>query len=147
GCKTHVYGAVSDPSGGPVRDARVFLEEAPGHAVLTDDRGRFKLCTGETVSNVRVSADGYGLWSKAISATGSLRQDVTLAPASTLTGNVVHARDEGKAPFAVVTLRLDGDTLETRECDDAGHFEFAGLAPGNYAVEARTRSAKSKEPV
>ena len=146
-CKMHVYGIVSDASGGAVAAARVFLEKVPEHAALSDARGRFQLCAGVRTGRLHVEAEGYGPWLRWVTPRGALRQDVTLIPAASVAGSVVLVRGGAAVPHALVSLRLSGESIRDVQADEEGHFEIANVGPGSYAIEARSVGARSQHPV
>lgn len=146
-CKMHIYGIVSDASGGAVARAKVFLEKVPEHAAVSDTRGQFELCAGPRTTRLHVEAEGYGAWMRWVSPRGALRQDVTLTPAAAVAGTVVLVHGGEPVPFALVSLRASGESVRDVQADEAGRFEVVGVSPGSYAVEARARGAKSKHPV
>ncbi|MBX3191841.1 MAG: carboxypeptidase regulatory-like domain-containing protein, partial [Labilithrix sp.] len=146
-CMIHIYGAVSDASGGPVAGASVSLDKVPDHAAASDAAGRFQLCTGPRSAKLRVEAEGYGAWTKSVAPRGALRQDVTLVPAAGLEGRVVSAASGSSIPFALVTVRASGGAVADVQADDAGAFDIARISPGAYTVEARAPGSKSHHPV
>lgn len=146
-CKAHIYGVVADASGGAIAGARVSFEAAPEHAVVADASGRFELCAPRRAGRVVIDADGYGRWSRSVSARGAERLDATLMPEASLAGSVVTEGDGAAVPFALVTVRSGGETARAVQADGDGRFVVARIAPGTYAVEARGPGAKSKHPV
>lgn len=146
-CKMHVYGTVSDASGGAVAGAAVFLEKVPEHRTTADARGEFTLCMGPRTGRLRVEAEGYGGWSKWVQPRGAVRQDVTLVPAASLHGNVVAEDGATAVPFALVGLRASGELVREVESDAEGRFAMGRIAAGVYGVEARAPGAKTKAPV
>lgn len=146
-CNVHVYGAVRDASGGPVAGARVAIEMLPEHAVVTDASGAFRLCVGPRPGRLRVEAKGYGVWLGRVVPRGALRQDVTLAPAASVAGNVIMAKSGVAVPFARVALREAGDLVASTVADASGAFRIEGLTPGAYRVEARGPSGVTKAPI
>jgi Carboxypeptidase regulatory-like domain len=146
-CRMHVYGVVSDASGGAVAAAKVFLEKVPEHFVVSGAGGQFQLCAAPRTGRLRVEADGYGPWLHWVSPRGALRQDVTLVPAASIVGTVVFTRGGAAAPFALVSVRASGESIRDVQADGEGHFEIPNVAPGSYAVEARTSGARSQHPV
>src|SRR6185369_4459863 len=127
--------------------ANVFLDKVPEHHTLTHTSGAFKLCTPSRTAGLRVEAEGYGPWMKAIIARGSQRQDIVLMPRASLTGTVVMSRGGAPVPGSLVTVRSRGELVRAVQADEAGQFEIAGMAPGTYTVEARAEAAKSHHPV
>ncbi len=145
-CTLHIYGDVSDASGGPVPGALVTVAEVPEVAATSDRAGRFSLCMGPGGGTVRVTASGYGPYAKYLTSQGSVRQDVVLMPEASLEGTAVLASTRAPAPYARVSARQEADGAVEVSADEHGRFVFPSLAPGPYRVEARTANAKSKAP-
>lgn len=145
-CTAHIYGDVSDASGGPVPGARVAVAEVPEVAATCDAAGRFSLCMGPGGGTVRVTASGYGPYAKYLTSRGTVRQDVVLMPEASLEGTAVLATTRAPAPYARVSARQEGDGPVEVSADESGRFVFPSLSPGAYRVEARTANAKSKAP-
>ncbi len=146
-CKLQIYGDVRDASGGEVPGARVSLEDAPSHAAVANDHGRFELCVPPRTVRVRVDADGYGPWTKSVTPRGAQRQDVVLMPEASIVGTTVAAGAGAPIPWALVTVRTSGELVRELQADEHGAFTVARIAPGSYTVEARAPGAKSHHPV
>jgi hypothetical protein len=146
-CKARIYGVVADASGGAIAGANVALDKVPSHATATDDGGRFELCMPPRSAKLRVEANGYGPWTKWISARGATRQDVKLMPEAGVVGTVVATSGGAPVPHAIVSLRANGDSIRDVQADETGHFEVSRIAPGPYTLEARAKGLKSHHPV
>lgn len=146
-CKLQLYGDVRDASGGAVPGARVSLEDAPSHAAVANDRGRFELCVPPRTVRLRVDAAGYGPWTKSVTPRGAQRQDVVLMPEASISGTTVAAAANVPIPWALVTVRTNGELVRELQSDEHGAFTVERIAPGSYTVEARARGAKSHHPV
>jgi hypothetical protein len=65
-----------------------------------------------------------------------------LSPAPEITGTVVdgHGKPVSGVPISAITLP-SSDVVQKTVSESDGSFRFMGLAPGDYGVEAETRSA------
>lgn len=146
-CRARVYGVVADASGGAIAGARIALDRAPTHATTSDARGHFDLCMPPRFAKLRVEAQGYGPWTKTLSARGAERQDVTLMPEASVAGVVVSSTSSAPIPLALVSLRANGEAMREAQADEEGRFEMTRIAPGPYTIEARALGKKSHHPV
>lgn len=129
---------------GPAESGEGYLEGFGSRdpETLTDDLGRFVLADLPAGAWV-LSADKKGWWSRSELevplAIGERRTGLTLVvdEGLALAGEV---RDEEGRPVGGATVDLYAAGDEGRALyfftDERGHFEFHGLAPGDYAVAA-----------
>src|SRR6185312_15792072 len=57
-CRSHMFGSVTDASGGPIAKARLSVAGLSGGE--TDAGGQYSLCLPQDAPRLRVDADGYG---------------------------------------------------------------------------------------
>ncbi len=144
-----VYGGVRGntvdlATGQPLGGVRVDIE--PGsNSVISDAAGEFsvaRLLPGHY--QVRAEYPGASLWQEAIELKAWSTLDlqlqlasslpIALETASVLTGMVFDSTN--KAPLAGAQVYLAGEDRRV-QTDADGHFRFANLAPGWYAVSFR----------
>jgi RNA polymerase sigma factor (sigma-70 family) len=137
-CRSRLYGAVLDASGGAIPRARITERELG--SAESDERGEYSVCMPDQNSRVRVEAEGYGSVSLPFRLWGALRHDFVLVPEAVLVGQVV---SEG-APVVGARVTARPDDSDSRALDDArwtttgddGRFQINGLAPGRFRISA-----------
>jgi hypothetical protein len=134
-----VYGTVTDPSGRPVPDARIFLLGVygegrpipmPGTAVQSDEKGQYQIKA--------ISAGTYGIRFRhkryepldrldlTFSApTDEYRIDVVLTPGARITGRVVD--EQGKPIAGAHVMASNIESAMTERTDQDGNFDLGGL--------------------
>ncbi|HMI92072.1 MAG TPA: carboxypeptidase-like regulatory domain-containing protein, partial [Polyangiales bacterium] len=141
-----IAGSVRDAAGGPIAGARVvaLFGESSAAAIgarESDGEGRFELFVAAGAVMLHAQAAGYAATYAHTHAPDSALA-IELAPASSLHGEVVSARDGAKLAGVRVTATgrsalvfTPGDG--TAVSDAAGRFTIGDLAPGRYELTAR----------
>jgi RNA polymerase sigma-70 factor (ECF subfamily) len=63
--------------------------------------------------------------------------EVVLGKGAMLEGRLKDSRGEPLAGFTVEVVSPEGGRVESTESDEDGHYAFAGIVPGEYAIEVR----------
>jgi RNA polymerase sigma factor (sigma-70 family) len=154
--RAHMYGTVSDASGGGISKAHLSIDGLAG--AYSDATGHYSLCLSpiDNVDSpqaiVRIEAEGYGATTQRVVVAGELREDFVMVPEAVLVGRVVTADDR---PVPGARVLAEPDAIEGphhvasnwAESDGDGHFRIAGLAPGKFQLSATARSAGSAVPL
>ncbi|MBS1119143.1 MAG: hypothetical protein H6Q90_1371 [Deltaproteobacteria bacterium] len=140
-----VTGTVSDISGGPIAQARVWGHSVDTHdyATETDGQGRFSLWLRPGEARISAVADGYAASDDDTVAPGTI--DLQLTPESSLSGTVVDAKTgepRGGVHVEATTVEMGerhGD--EHSDLTDAtGHFRITRITPSRYTLVAKDPS-------
>ncbi len=152
GCEHALHGVVRDPSGGVIAGADVRAtrgdwhnEFALGVGAVSDQEGRYELCSPAGKLGVVISAQGYGAMRIKDTIIGRKQFDVELVPEAVVLGRVVESR--GGKPIAGMGIRLYPaawpqrlrTTTAVAISDSEGRFRIAGLAPGRHTLYAQDR--------
>lgn len=153
-CRSRLYGAILDASGGSI--ARAKLRVAGLSGAESDDNGQYSVCiqssSGPRDNAVRVEADGYGTIEVRVNLSGELRYDFVLVPEAVLVGQVI---TEGRRPVGgarVIALPDPGEgphhiASGWAISEDDGRFRIPGLSPGHYRLIAAAEGLATKAPV
>ncbi|MBS1118663.1 MAG: hypothetical protein H6Q90_891 [Deltaproteobacteria bacterium] len=149
-----ITGVVSDITGGPIANARVWAREhvlgdprTPIVATETDAQGAFALWVQPGHTLVVASADGYTDAADGLQAPGRLV--LLLTPESTLSGVVVDAATDAPVEgvrvaantlgvtFSLSTASFSDEEGDAAITDASGAFRIARLTPQRYVAVAR----------
>ncbi len=131
-----ISGTVTDDSGAPINGAAVTCTCATsGVDTGSDGAYAFNGVAPGTYS-MTFTASGFAtepVSGVVVSSANDTVEDATLAQPGTITGTVTDGTAGGGAPVigAKVTCTCQGGSTTT---DSIGHYEFDGLAPGDYSV-------------
>lgn len=156
-CRAHMYGAVTDASGGPIAKARLSVAGLSGGE--TDAAGQYSICLPLDFPMLRIDADGYGSIEARIGTmngvqtlTGELRRDFSLVPEAVLAGKVVDSKGQPVAGARVIARPALADSrrhIASGWADSTGDgaFRITGLAPAQFELVASTDAFASTAPV
>ncbi len=130
-------GLVTDGAGKPLAQVHV---SAGASSSDTDDHGRFLIAgidPGEL--SVDASTPKLGAPTQAITMPrgGHLELKFVMTE-STISGTVMNGHGE---PAANITVIATGSSTSATQTDEFGHFDFGGLPPGDYSLNA------TREPI
>ncbi|HEY1548739.1 MAG TPA: carboxypeptidase-like regulatory domain-containing protein [Kofleriaceae bacterium] len=131
-----IGGLVTDAAGKPLADVHV---QAGASTSDSDEHGRFLIAGIDPVELV-VQATTQTL--------GAPTQTITVKPAShtelafvmvdsTISGTVTNGHGQ---PVADVTIIATGSATNATQTDEFGHFDFGGMPPGDYTLNATRAS-------
>jgi hypothetical protein len=154
GCAHVLYGEVRDVSGGSVAGAHVEPTRGRwadttsiGAGAVTDEHGRYELCTRAGSITVLVAATGYGALTVDEEVLGRRRLDVDLVPEVVVAGRTVDAATGAPVANATVWLspaewpqKFHTATAVTVSGAD-GRFRIGGVAPGRHGLWAERDGA------
>jgi RNA polymerase sigma factor (sigma-70 family) len=156
-CRAHMFGTVTDASGGPIAKARLSVAGLSGGE--TDVGGQYSICLPLDAPTLRIDADGYGSLEERIGTTngvqtmtGELRRDFLLVPEAVLAGKVVDSKGQPVAGARVIARPALAEArrhIATGWADSAndGAFRIAGLAPAQFELIASADGLASAAPV
>jgi protocatechuate 3,4-dioxygenase beta subunit len=142
-------GRILDVGGGAVGGARLTAHSRLGvgrapimFAAVASGEGHYRMILPRGPLGLRVEAEGYApLTESDLLLVRSMTRDLRLVPGGRMVGRVVERAGRQPVPGAEVSLtsalRTDYRQPRDAKADEAGHFEFSGLEPGNYEVLAR----------
>lgn len=156
-CGSHMFGSVTDASGGPIAKARLAVAGLSGGE--TDLEGHYSICLPPDAPTLRIDADGYGSIEERIGTTngvqtmtGELRRDFLLVPEGVLAGKVVDtmghpiagARVIARSALSEQRRHIAGGGADT---GGDGAFRISGLAPARFDLVASADGFASAAPV
>ena len=156
-CRAHMFGTVTDASGGPIANARLSVAGLSGGE--TDVTGQYSICLPLDAPTLRIDADGYGSleerigWSNGVQTmTGELRRDFSLVPEAVLAGMVVGSNGRPVAGARIIARPALAEArrhIATGWTDSTGDgaFRIAGLAPAQFELVASADGFASAAPV
>ncbi|HEX4449392.1 MAG TPA: carboxypeptidase-like regulatory domain-containing protein [Kofleriaceae bacterium] len=131
-------GVVTDAAGKPLPQVHI---SAGANSTETDDHGRFLIAGIDPGAlSVDASTPKLGAPTQAITMPrgGHLELEFVMVE-STIGGTVTNGHGE---PVAAVTVIATGTTTSATQTDEFGHFDFGGIPPGDYTLNA-TREHES----
>lgn len=156
-CRAHMFGTVTDASGGPIAKARLLLAGLSGGE--TDAAGHYSICVPLDAPTLRIDADGYGSIEQRLGTrngvqmlTGELHRDFSLVPEAVLAGTVVDSNGRAVAGARVVARPALGDAhrqIASGWADSTadGAFRITGLAPAQFELVASSDGFASVAPL
>jgi len=156
-CRAHMFGTVTDASGGPIAKARLSVAGLSGGE--TDVGGQYSICLPLDAPTLRIDADGYGSLEERIgwgngaqTMTGEQRRDFSLVPEAVLAGKVVDSKGQPVAGARIIArpaLAEGRRHIATGWADSTGDgtFRIAGLAPAQFELVASADGLASAAPV
>jgi hypothetical protein len=145
-------GVVTDRSGGAVPLAAVQAIRSPGGAtfgVATDSEGHYSLLVPLANYWVEASAPDYARSRRRLVVNRTRTVDFRLEPAGTIRGRVVVQGSNEPVSGALVRGHTGRRWLgheSSTQSDASGSFELAGLAPGEYDLEASRGPLRGRYP-
>ncbi|MBS1119082.1 MAG: hypothetical protein H6Q90_1310 [Deltaproteobacteria bacterium] len=149
-----VRGTITDIKGGPVAEAIVTAQTAPGEiptgkrkAAITGSDGSYELWLGAGEYDVRAEHLAYAPAETHVRVgSAELREDLQLVPAAFIEG-VVLERGTSR-PVAGAIVFVDGNQHADLRAltDDEGRFRLQQLAAGSFALRARAAHQVTMAP-
>lgn len=140
-----IRGVVNDVTGGPIEGAAIYAVTGTGFArsfALSDEMGQFEILADAAKVTIVASSDGYASDS-VVTVAPHAKVVLRLVPESRISGRVVSATDGVAIPDVsvsareIVSSKRRGARVHvSTKSDGAGQFEFSGLRPGIYALQA-----------
>lgn len=138
---TTVHAVVMAADATPLARARIAIQSAgrSSDPVLTDNDGRAEIVVPRAPYTLRIAKAGFAPREIRSSDILSVALEVTLLPASVLTGRVTDATGEPAVSVNVAIRRLEPreapQPAEVRvDTDDLGEFRLGNLVAGRYAL-------------